>query len=110
MSLEPLRKLCQHEGFSPNIGFEIENSELIYNLIEDARGIAILPLGLCCKLLDSHPDNHIKLVKINAELEPIIIGIAYHKSYEFSDAANIFFDFVKDILKQEDEIIKKLGY
>ncbi|MCR5784875.1 MAG: LysR family transcriptional regulator [Eubacterium sp.] len=110
MSIEPLRKLCQKEGFSPNIGYEIENSDLIYNLVETGRGIAILPLGLCCKLLDTHEKNNVKLVKIDGELEPIIIGVCYHKNYEFSKAATLFLEFMKETLAKEDELIKKLGY
>ena len=110
MSVEPLRKLCQKEGFSPKIGYEIENSELIYKLVESMRGIAILPLGLGCKLLSTHPNNKIKLLKIDGELDPILIGIAYHKNYSFSKAAELFIDFLKDILEKEDKLIETLGY
>lgn len=106
LRIEPLRKLCLAKGFTPNIGFEIENIELIYNLVENNRGIVILPLGLSAKLMHQHPDNNIKLLRINADLAPTIIGVAYHRNYELSDSAQLYIDYLKQTLKEEEELIK----
>lgn len=108
--IKPLQKLCQKYGFLPKVGFEIENSELLFQLVESNRGIAILPIGLCCELLRSHPENHVRLVRINAELPPIVIGIATHKGYEYSQAATIFAGYLMDQLNREEELIREMGY
>ena len=110
LRLGPLQKLCQAHGFVPTVGFEVESTDLLYSLVEGNRGIAIVPLGLGCDLMRLHPEHNMKLVRIDADLPPIIIGIASHKNYEFSQAATLFEAYLVERLRQEDEMIRSMGY
>ena len=108
--IKPLQALCQNYGFIPNVGFEIESTELLFQLVEANRGIAILPLGLCCDLMHTHADHHIRLVHIDADLPPIIIGIASHKNFEYTHAATLFEEYLIARLEEEDALIRSMGY
>lgn len=110
LRLKPLQKLCQEHGFLPNVGFEVESTDLIYKLVENNQGIAIVPLGLGCDLMRLHPNHHIQLVHINGDLPHIIIGIASHKNYEYSEAAKQFEEYIIERLIQEDEMIRSMGF
>ena len=110
LRLGPLQNICKQYGFMPTVGFEVESTELLYNLVENNRGIAVVPLGLGCDLMRMHPNHHMRLVRIAAELPHIIIGIASHKSYEWSEAANLFEAYLMERLRQEDEMIRSMGY
>ena len=110
LRLKPLQTLCQEHGFLPKVGFEVESSDLIYTLVENNQGIAIVPLGLGCDLMRSHPGHHIRLVHIDGDLPHIIIGIASHKNYEYSAAATQFEEYIAECLDREDAIIRSMGY
>ena len=110
LRLGPIQKLCQEHGFLPTVGFEVESTELLYSLVEAGRGIAIVPLGLACDLMRLHPGHHMRLVHIDADLPPIIIGIATHKAFEWNQAARLFEAFLRDRLRKEEEMILEMGY
>ncbi len=110
LRLKPLQKLCQEHGFLPNVGFEVESTDLLYSLVENNRGIAIVPLGLGCDLMRAHPGHHLRLVHIDEDLPHIIIGIASHRNYEYSEAASHFEEYVVEQLALEDEMIRSMGY
>lgn len=110
LRLKPLQKLCQEHGFLPNVGFEVESTDLIYRLVEDNQGIAIVPLGLGCDLMRIHPDHHMRLVHILGDLPHIIIGIASHRNFEYSEAATRFEEFIIDRLAREDDMIRSMGF
>ena len=110
LRLGPLQKICKEHGFMPTVGFEVESTELLYNLVENNRGIAIVPLGLGCDLMHLHPNHNMRLVRIDADMPHIIIGIASHKAYQFSEAASLFEAYLVDRLAQEDEMIRSMGY
>lgn len=110
LRMKPLQKLCQEHGFLPNVGFEVESTELIYTLVENNQGIAIVPLGLGCDLMRQHPDHHLRLVHIDGALPHIIIGIASHKNFAYTEAAAAFEAYIIERLEQEDEMIRSMGY
>ena len=110
LRLKPLQRICQEQGFLPNVGFEVESSELIYSLVENNQGIAIVPLGLGCGLMQLHPDHHMRLVHIDENLPHIIIGIASHRNFAYTQAASAFEEYVIEQLEQEEEMIRSMGY
>ena len=110
LRLKPLQKLCQQHGFLPKVGFEVDSMELIFTLLENNQGVAIVPLGMGCSLMQRHPEHHLRLVRIDGDLPPIIIGIASHKSYTYSKAAELFEAYIMDTLAEEDEMIRQMGY
>ena len=110
LRLKPLQKLCQEHGFLPNVGFEVESTALIYKLVENNQGIAIVPIGLGCDLMRLHPDHHLRLVHIDGDLPHIIIGIASHKTYTYSEAATQFEEYIIERLAEEDRLIREMGF
>ena len=110
MSREKLTALCKTYGFTPHINFEIQSNDLLYELVENGHGVCILPLGMGCHILRKHSDNHLKLVDLDDELAPVIIGFAYHKAFRFNKAATTFRDYILQELKKEEDIIREMGY
>ncbi len=110
LGLEHLRKLCEENGFTPKISYEVQSSELLYQLLEAKRGVAIIPIGMACEVVSKHREHGLKLVKIKEKLPPVIIGIAYHKHYGMTKAAELFVDQIREFLLKEEELIEKMGY
>ena len=110
LRLKPLQKLCQQHGFLPRVGFEVESMELIYTLLENRQGVAIVPLGMGCGLMHRHPEHHLRLVHIDGDLPPIIIGIASHRDYTYSKAAELFEEYIVETLAEEEDMIRQMGY
>ena len=88
----------------------MESTQLLYDLVENDRGIAIVPLGLGCDLMHLHPDHNMRLVRIDEKLPHIIIGIASHRNSEYSEAAKLFEDYLVQRLAEEDQMIRDMGY
>lgn len=110
LRLGPLQKLCKEYGFLPQVGFEVESTDLLYHLVEHKHGIAIVPLGLACDLMRLRPSHNVRLVRIDAELPHIIIGIASYKASEFTQAASLFEAYLIERLAEEDALIHEMGY
>lgn len=111
MGLETLRRLCQKYGFSPAVEFEVQSSELLFQLVEANRGIAILPVGLGCTIMHQHPGHHLRLVRIDdTEMPEVIIGIVHHRSYQYTKAAELFQAYLCQRLLEEEALIRRMGY
>ncbi len=110
LRLEPLRKLCQQYGFAPSVGFEVQSTALLYQLVENGRGIAILPLGLGCHIMEQNPGHHIRLVSIEEEMPPIAIGVVRHRGVAETQAMIAFENYVRDRLQREERMIYSMGY
>lgn len=105
-----LTKICKEQGFEPNVGYEVESSELIYRLLEGNAGIAFMPISQYAKIKSLHPDSPIRCLTIQDDIPPAIIGVVYHKNYVFTQAATLFVDFLRQWLAREEETIRQLGY
>lgn len=110
LGLEHLRKLCDENGFTPKINYEVQSSELLYQLLEANRGVAIIPIGMGCEVLSKHPAHCLKLLKIKEKLPPVIIGVAYHKNYGMTKAAELFVKQIQEFLEKEETLIEAMGY
>jgi DNA-binding transcriptional LysR family regulator len=110
LGLEHLRKICDENGFTPKISFEVESSALLYQLLVDNRGVAIIPIGMGCEVLSKHTDHNLKLIRIKEKLPPVIIGVAYHKNYGMTKAAELFVEHLKEFLTKEEEVIRQMGF
>lgn len=108
LNLHNLKKICGKAGFYPNVGYEVQNSELTYKLLEENAGIAFMPFPqyLVIKKIDS--DSAVRFARIKDEIPNAIIGVAYHKNYEFNSAAVEFVDFLRNWLKEENGLIHEL--
>lgn len=110
MGLEHLRNLCKEHGFTPKINFEVQSTDLIYKLLDGNLGVAVIPIGMACHILEWNPNNNIKLLRIKENLKPVIIGVAYHKAFRFTKAATMFLNYIDDCLQEENQLIEKMGY
>ena len=108
--LDNLRQVCQKHGFLPHVGYEIQSTDLVYGLLEANRGVAVIPIAMGCHMIDAHPSTNIRLLSIEDSLSPVIIGIGTLNSQPFSQAAQLFQDFLTDVLAEEEALIHKLGY
>ena len=110
LNLEVLRRECQKHGFEPRVGYEIQSSELIYRLLESGRGVAIMPIVLGCQTIQNHPDSPVKLLPIRDELPPVLLGVAWHRNFQPTQASRRFLDFLKERLKEEDDLLRSMGF
>lgn len=62
MDVETLTALCQSCGFSPNIAFEVDNSDLIFSLLSHQQGVAFMPMAQMRKISREYPDSGIHMV------------------------------------------------
>ena len=108
--LDNLRQVCQKHGFLPHVGYEIQSTELVYGLLEANRGVAVIPIAMGCHMIDAHPSTNVRLLSIEDSMPPVIIGIGTLKSQSFPQSAQLFQDFLTDVLAEEDALIHKLGY
>lgn len=108
--LKPLQELCREHGFLPKVAFEVESMELIYTLLENNQGVAIVPLGMGCGMMKRHPEHSLRLLRIDGSLPDIIIGIASHRDIPFSRAAELFEAYLVETLAREEDMIRSLGY
>ncbi len=105
-----LQKVCQNGGFSPNIGYEVESTALLFQLLEAGRGVSLLPLGLCCQMMQQHPGHHLRLASIASPIPPSVLGIVRNRLFPVSKAAALFEDYLRDYLLREEDLIRQLGY
>ena len=60
----------RHTVFSPQVGYEIQSTDLVYSLLAANRGVAIVPVVMGCHLIATHPDTAICIRAIDGELPP----------------------------------------
>ena len=108
--LSQLYQACRVYDFVPKVGYEVQSNELMYNLLNDNRGVAIIPIVMACEMLNLHPDSDIRICTITDDIAPAIIGIGRLKNQADTQAGQYFIEFVKEGLVWEKEVIKKFGY
>lgn len=74
MDVETLTALCQSCGFSPNIAFEVDNSDLIFSLLSNRQGVAFMPMAQMRKINREYPDSGIHMVLLEDPVEPASLG------------------------------------
>lgn len=107
-SKEMLEEICLKSGFRPVTTFEIESSELVYKLLNEGVGITIAPIPYYLNLNEKHPDNKMSCVYIREDIPKSIIGLAYHKDCEFSNAANTLITCIRKWLNEEYQQVKSI--
>ena len=108
--LSQLYQACRVYDFVPKVGYEVQSNELMYNLLNDNRGVAIIPIVMACEMLNLHPDSDIRICTITDDIAPAIIGIGRLKNQADTQAGQYFIEFIKEGLVREKEVIKKFGY
>lgn len=101
MALPALRRICAQAGFKPHVAYEVESSDLIYQLLEGGAGIAFLPVSQYAKFMRTHESCPLAMLPVLDELPNAMIGVAFRKDLTFSAAERIFTSFVRDWLAEE---------
>ena len=108
MDVETLTALCQSCGFSPNIAFEVDNSDLIFSLLSNRQGVAFMPMAQMRKINREYPDSGIHMVLLEDPVEPASLGLVYRKDDPWSHAARIFSEFLREWLSTEERDVQKM--
>ncbi len=96
-----LRSACRSHGFEPTVAYEVESTNLVYRLLEQGAGVAVMPVSQMLRLRALSPHSPILVRPLEEGLPPASLGVCYHKGYTLSDAANAFIDFAATFLAQE---------
>ncbi len=108
MGEQILRKICKANGFEPNIPFEVENTQLIYQLLQENAGICFMPMTHLAKLNREDPQGGVRGVAITEQLPSAVIGLVSLRSYSFTNASKTFVSFLKEWLDEEHSMAMKL--
>lgn len=108
LNLQNLKKICGKAGFYPNVGYEVQNSELTYQLLEKNAGIAFMPFPQYVVIRKLHSNSAVQFAKIKDEIPKAIIGVAHHKNYVFNSAAIEFVEFLRKWLRIENVLVDEL--
>ena len=109
MDVETLTALCRSCGFSPNIAFEVDNSDLIFSLLSNRQGVAFMPMAQMRKIHREYPDSGIHMVLLEDSVEPASLGLSYRRDYQWSHAARIFAEFLREWLGTEERDLRALS-
>ena len=110
MNLSKLQNLCQQQGFEPKVAYEVESSALIFHLLELNAGISFMPIAQVLKIQHSFPDHAAKIhmARIRDDIPKASIGLAYHRSFTFTYAANCLLEHIREFFRREDEALARL--
>ena len=109
MNLSKLQSLCRQQGFEPKVAYEVESSALIFRLLELNSGISFMPIAQVLKIhrtFSEHADK-IHMARIKDEIPKANIGLAYHRSYVFTHAANCLLEHVREFFRDEDRALEQ---
>ena len=108
LDLQNLIKICAKADFYPNVAYEVQNSELTYQLIEENAGIAFTPFPQYVVMQNLHSCSAVQYVKIKDDIPKAIIAVVHHKNYVFNSAGIEFVDFLRDWLQRENTVLNKI--
>ena len=83
------------------LAYEVESTSLVYRLLEQQAGAALMPVSQLLRLRALFPDSPILVIPLEEGVPPASLGVSYHKGYPLTDAANAFIQFAIDLLVQE---------
>lgn len=99
-----LTALCAASGFQPRISHEIENGYILFNLLQENHGVALVPLAYYLKIESHFPGHQLKALKITDEQAPVSeIGVVYLPEQNESNSAAIFLAYLRAWAKQEEQ-------
>ena len=87
----------------------MESTSLVYRLLEQKAGVAVMPVSQMLRLRALFPDSSILVIPLEEGVPPASLGVSYHKGYPLTDAANAFIQFAIDLLVQEKVRMAAVG-
>ena len=91
------------------LAYEVESTSLVYRLLEQKAGVAVMPVSQMLRLRALFPDSSILVIPLEEGVPPASLGVSYHKGYPLTDAANAFIQFAIDLLVQEKVRMAAVG-
>lgn len=106
---QQLSALCAIAGFQPRVSHEIENGYILFNLLQESGGVALVPLAYYLKI-DSHfPDHRLRALWLEDEKLPVSeIGVAYLPEHDQTGSATVFLEHLRAWASQEAEVMIRL--
>ena len=101
MDLATLRRICAQGGFKPRVAYEVESSDLIYQLLEAGTGVAFLPVSQYGKFLRANDPCPLVVARVLDPLPNAAIGVSCRKDLVLSSAERLFIAFVREWLAEE---------
>ena len=104
MDRRRLTALCQTLGFTPKVSHEVENGYILFNLLRNGMGVAIVPLAHYLQLEAHYPDHGLRALPLeDGEIPPAEIGVAYLPGQGDLGSAGLFLDYLRESSRQEAE-------
>ena len=99
-----LTALCAAAGFQPKVSHEIENGYILFNLLQENHGVALVPLAYYLKIERHFPGHRLRALKIADEQAPVSeIGVAYLPEQNESNSVAMFLHYLRAWAGQEAE-------
>lgn len=99
-----LSELCAIAGFQPRISHEIENGYILFNLLQDSNGVAVVPLAYYLKIDHYFPTHRLRALRLGDEDLPVSeLGVAYHPKRIEAGGAKAFLEHLRRWASQENE-------
>ena len=68
-----------------------------------------MPMAQMRKINREYPDSGIHMVLLEDPVEPASLGLSYRRDYQWSHAARIFAEFLREWLGTEEQDIRALS-
>lgn len=108
MDEKTLTTICKKHGFTPHIQFEVENSHLVYSLLTDGRGAAIMPMVHMRKISHDLPNSGIHMIRLTDNIPHSRLYLLHRKEYKWTPAAETFTKFLRRWLEQDAAAVARL--
>ena len=108
MDEQTLTSICKNHGFTPRIQFEVENSHLVYNLLSDGRGVALMPMVHMRKISHDLPDSGIHMIRSSDNIPQSRLYLLHRKEYKWTPAAETFTHYFRHWLEQDAAAVAQL--
>lgn len=102
MSAERLTELCELNGFTPQIGYEVEHSQLLYELLHADAGVCIIPQPYYDALCKRYGRQALGMKSIAEEMPKAEMGMAWLKDRPLSGSAERFAVYLRGFMRDEE--------
>ena len=105
-----LTTLCTAAGFQPKVSHEVENGYILFNLLQENHGVALVPLAYYLKIESHFPGHQLRALRIADEQAPVSeIGVAYLPKQNGTNSAAVFLDYLRAWAGQEAETMARFS-
>ena len=101
--------ICRSCGVTLQVKYEVRHVDLLYALVEQNRGISMLPANRVAETLLQSPGLRVTYRRVRGRDFPKPFwGIACRRDYAFNAAARLCRDFFRAYMEREEALIRRL--